>query len=964
MALEYKHYYYLWGIEREVEAIYLSKPVPVSELKTRVPNIKGIHLEFDKTEFRPARINHDEYLLELLQAFPLQELKIDRSRITTIPEVLWTHPLELLQIEYASELKSIYVPDDATLVLEKLVINGENTAVSPNLFFSPVLNEVNIAGVQAGLEGLDKAVNLKRLQISNYKYQSLPIDFTALHQLEYLSIGNSDSLEVLPDLNGLISLKECYFYKLPILAQMPGGWDKLQQLTNLKLSKIASEKTSVTFNFTQLDSLTRLEVFSSHFAENSFGKMPALTHADFEYMSISTLPAYLFQSRHLKWLKLEGLAQLTKWPEEIKQFDQLTALYIRRTGVETLPDSLDHPLLENLHLEELSLTSLPECWAQLTNLTSIVIKNCRDLELLPSLGKENASLSRIVLTNLSKLVALPESWSQLTRLVFLSITDCLNLEKLSDLGKENLLLDEIKISNLPKITSLPDSWDECPALAKLEIRRTGLRQFPDSWQHMSSLAEIRTSENVHLQYIPGVVAAWPSLRQNWIEESCIPAHYRSYVHDLPHLLQETGCTAEQRKLIGTIIFAGKQALASFPNVKDLLVSLVNRKNSQIRQLVWDNLSVLNDTIPVSDKQRALSVSISGSTKRAKTYYKEKLKASGFTYQQKLSADTQWIVVGDEITLPPDFWKYPHRFLSETELDTFLDQEQPGFMTALEQPELENLRKLVWSNDPVNEELVLEMLKGGGIPDEFVPDLLIVAKTTREKKIKDNLRKLLAPKLSKGALQILSNPVNLGLGRCPYLQYERVAPDFDVAQMAVCHYKRTGKFLRDFFDLKSSLTNSYRTELFQVAAAELTVKSHYVYFNGWQFTDEEINTILKMEPLRGWLARLVLPTCNIEAIKDSLLLHSEKLQEISFTTKEEVIPSALEGLSRLQKITIHGDKLKEIPDFLPRLKYLKEIFLYSKEALVVPENFKELKKMKRLLIQPMPINAADFSNKFI
>ncbi|MDJ1484607.1 leucine-rich repeat domain-containing protein [Cytophagaceae bacterium YF14B1] len=964
MALEYKHYYYLWGIEREVEAIYLSKPIPVSELKTRVPNIKGIHLEFDKTEFRPARINHDEYLLELLQAFPLQELKIDRSRITTIPEILWTHPLELLQIEYAPELKSIHVPDDATLVLEKLVINGEDIVVSPKLFSSPVLHEVNVIGVQRGLEGIDKAVTLKRLQIDNYKYPSLPIDFTTLHQLEYLSIGNSESLEILPELNGLTGMEECYFYKLPALSQLPNGWDNLQQLTTLKLSKIATEKTPVTFNFTQLDSLTHLQVFASHFAENPFGNMPALTRVDFEYMPISMLPAYLFQSRQLKWLKLEGLPQLTKWPEEMKQFDQLTVLNIRRTGIETLPDSLDHPLLERIYLEEVSLKSLPECWAQLKKLTLLSITNCPDLEILSSLGKENTSLSQIELTNLPKLSALPESWCQLTKLVFLSIKDCLNLEKLSDLGKENFSLDEIRISNLPKLTALPDSWDECPVLAKLEIRQTGLRQFPDSWQHMRSLSEIRTSDNTNLQYIPGVVAVWPSLQQNWIAEKCIPAHYRSYVRDLPHLLQETGCTAEQRKLIGTIIFAGKEDLTSFPNVKDLLMSLVNKRNLQIRQLVWDNLSVLNDNVPVSDKQNTFSVSISGNTKRAKTYYKEKLKASGFVYQQKLSADTQWIVVGDEITLPPDFWKYPHRFLSETELDTFLDQEQPGFMTALEQPELENLRKLVWSNDPVNEELVLEMIKGGGIPDEFIPDLLIVAKTTREKKIKDNLRKLLAPKLSKGASQILSNPVNLGLGRCPYLQYERVAPDFDVAQMAVCHYKRTGKFLQNFFYLKSSLTNRYRAELFNLTIPAFTVKPHYVTLGGWNFTAAEINQILQMEIFQGRLERLILPKCNIESIMDSLLLHSATLQDIQAFTDEKVVPAELEKLSRLQKINIHGDNLKEIPDFLPRLKYLKEIFLYSKEALVVPENFKGLKKMKRLLIQPMPINAVDFSNKFI
>lgn len=59
---------------------------------------------------------------------------------------------------------------------------------------------------------------------------------------------------------------------------------------------------------------------------------------------------------------------------------------------------------------------------------------------------------------------------------------------------------------------------------------------------------------------------------------------------------------------------------------------------------------------------------------------------------------------------------------------------PIFLTLI------NLRELIWSDEVENDKLVVEMIKGGGIAEALIPDLIILAKSTQDDGVKNALKK--------------------------------------------------------------------------------------------------------------------------------------------------------------------------------------------------------------------------------
>jgi len=308
-------------------------------------------------------------------------------------------------------------------------------------------------------------------------------------------------------------------------------------------------------------------------------------------------------------------------------------------------------------------------------------------------------------------------------------------------------------------------------------------------------------------------------------------------------------------------------------------------------------------------------------------YKEKLEGMGIKIAAKLSPDVDFVLMGNACPdLPEGFWAKPHWFCSEGEMDKVLKEYQPGFMQTLPENDLEALRRLIWSNDPANERVVLEMLKKGGIPDAVIPDLVVVAKTSADQAIRNDFRKLLKAKAPEGMRAVLSETRDLDkiLERARY-PYHR---PLGVSQMVVAHYYRTKnkELLLNFFHYRESLENPYRAALFQDLYPSLLQRPHYLSINRMLFSEEELNQILNAPALKGVLKRLLI-RCAGEALPAALFKHTT-LDELKIYTDIAHVPEAIGDLKRLKNLEVSGKNLRSLPDSLIQIKSLKSLLFCS------------------------------------
>jgi len=116
------------------------------------------------------------------------------------------------------------------------------------------------------------------------------------------------------------------------------------------------------------------------------------------------VPEEIFACTFLKTLELKGIASL---PENIAKLENLEALHIERSGLETIPDSLlALPKLKRLSLRNQHLmTKIPDVIFNLENLEELDLSGTTLLE-LPSRLRQMKKLKRINISGCSDEITL------------------------------------------------------------------------------------------------------------------------------------------------------------------------------------------------------------------------------------------------------------------------------------------------------------------------------------------------------------------------------------------------------------------------------------------------------------------------------------------------------------------------------------------------------------------------------
>jgi hypothetical protein len=530
--------------------------------------------------------------------------------------------------------------------------------------------------------------------------------------------------------------------------------------------------------------------------------------------------------------------------------------------------------LENLTFEGISYAAHGIQLHNLNNLKQLVFNYCF-FETLPDWSALR-NLKRLELHNLNHLKSLENNWDALNKL------ELLILKNIHNDKDKTLYFNELPCLKQLTIHSVRASDDKpflgaMPVLESIDFSMLALTSYPDA---LFASPHLNT-------YIIRYASEWTTIPNKWLNHhpnglsieimGCynliIPnniltkSDLTTFIHDYPRYskikIENTvlktklleylvGVPNEQRLTLGYLLFGGREDLSEWANFKAHFFKLLNIKNSIIKSLVRENLHLLNPPnhqpiIPTTDFV-GKTITILGNTYKPKRVYKEKLIALNINYQSIVKKDTDWLIVGDAVETPSNFWNYPHQFFTEQALDVFLKETNPGFLQTADRLECDNLRALLWSNDPANERLVVEMIKTAGIPAEILPDLVLVAKNSTDETVKTTLRKLLKVEISAEVQKIVSGQHRLSKPQL-FIRYGHLAPDFDVSQMVVCEYKRTGQFLKTFFQLPQSLNNPYRKELFEIARQSLKPKGKNWDTSYWCFTEAELKMIKSSPPNR-------------------------------------------------------------------------------------------------------------------
>jgi len=868
------------------EAIYLRKPLTVAELKRTYPNLKGVVFEFRRSAFEPLRYDHQAYMMEVLQAFDFQEVTIDSvGRLTHLPDTLWKPSLKKLDLARHHCTFPVQPPPGFKNNLDAISLHG-SSYIDPSIFDTPSLKQVEVSNYAGDLRGLAKAANVEKLFLMSCNLHSL--DFSGFTRLERLELNRGGELEYLPDFSTLRNLADLCISSLPQLRALPVGMNNLTKLYKIRFYQLGNpESPKVPFVLPVLPHLEMLDIANCNFD---------YSHAE----NIGT-------PENTAKTGFSGILSKVFNREEVSKNDALSKMPVLKslrfmdTFAQSIPQFMFAPSLE-------------QCWF-------LTVPELREL---PAAFWQCSRLKQFTLS-CNSMANFGTSWQLFSDLETFAVETTGFCGQLPDFGKTNTALNSISIK-VADLGSLPDSWCECPGLHTINIETKPV-ELPAAWDHFPAL------KNLKIRWIDGApifirkeIALLPDLQALRIECQN-PGRDMKLVQTLNATLTKFNAEPRTRLVFGHLLLENPEKAPPYSDdFKTDFLQAVNIGSGPLKQVIWDNLHLLNPDRTAFSTLRQFehkSLFISGGTRVKKVDYKEKLEGMGVKIVAKLSPDVDFILMGNACPdLPEGFWAKPHWFCSEMEMDKVLKEYQPGFMQTLPENDLEALRRLIWSNDPANERVVLEMLKKGGIPDAVIPDLVVVAKTSADQAVRNDFRKLLKAKAPEGMRAVLSETRDLDkiLERARY-PYQR---PLGVSQMVVAHYYRTKNraLLLNFFQYRESLENPYRSALFQDLYPSLLQRPHYLSLNNMLFSEEELNQILNAPALQGVLKRLLI-RCAGEALPAALFKHTT-LDELKIYTDIAHVPEALGDLKRLKNLEVSGKNLRSLPDSLLQIKALKSL----------------------------------------
>jgi hypothetical protein len=564
----------------------------------------------------------------------------------------------------------------------------------------------------------------------------------------------------------------------------------------------------------------------------------------------------------------------------------------------------------SLILSDQHLTELPAAIGTLTNLQVLALENNGLIQLPSEIGKLK-NLGKLLLAT-NKLTTLPPEIGNLTKLTYLDVSQNA-FTQLPDLFEK---LENLKYfyAAYNQIEVLPDSMRHLKNLTLLYMRGNGIRQYPKVLAYMTKLKEMTG--------ITGAAKTQPrQLYANFLREC-----KRSSL--LPPLLQS----------FEKIYKADDVAVAQMP--VSTLVAALTINSVVLKTYAWHYLFDRSGvTLSENPLKAGSGLVILGNTQLAKKEVKEKLQKHKIQYQSTIGPTTTHILIGSQPKAYEGIDDRSFTFLSEQELNEFLNQVETPFLLEPSdsyQQDTVNLSALLLSSDSNNVAVALQMLKVGGVPKELLTELFIVYKTTDEKKnqeLSKSLLELNASPALKASLKQRVELVTVGHWEAQKKTYRAIekyvnGTELDGIQLALLLHQKYGAGLRyvldhaaPFSELKLSLLKSF------IEGDSLDFSKHYTC-SGFDANNPYSRKRILDFPKEIFefthLKHLNFTDCFLDEVPEGIsrLTGLETLDlSQNFLTK---LPADITGLKKLRKLNLNYNLFSQFPLELSQLPALTKL----------------------------------------
>jgi Leucine-rich repeat (LRR) protein len=300
-------------------------------------------------------------------------------------------------------------------------------------------------------------------------------NFTEVPNLEKLVVDGCTNLrEVHPTIGvhkrlTLLNLKGC-----KNLSSLPSKLE-MESLEILILSG-CSKVNNIPEFMENMECLTKLYLDGTAITKlpTSFKHLSGLGSLNLrDCKNLLCLPTTLFNMKSIKYLNISGCSKLDILPVNLGNAESLEELDMGGTSITKLPLSIEH----------------------LANLASLNLKDCENLLCLPRTIFNMKSLKDLNLSGCSKLEKLLEnmgdvkdleelntftSIEHLTGLTSLDLRDCKNLVCLPDTVFNMKSLKDLNLSGCSKLDRLPENLGNAEGLEELDVGRTAIQKLPSS----------------------------------------------------------------------------------------------------------------------------------------------------------------------------------------------------------------------------------------------------------------------------------------------------------------------------------------------------------------------------------------------------------------------------------------------------------------------------------------------------